>query len=61
MNRLCLIMCIVGAGNIVAATLQGTCFKIFAEQQARKFRIQYFDIVLHQEALKELEMPRGRG
>ncbi|CAL1142099.1 unnamed protein product [Cladocopium goreaui] len=58
MNRLCLIMCLVGVANIVAATLQGACFKIFAENQARKFRIEYFDIVLHQDVswfdLKEI-------
>lgn len=58
MTRLCTIMSLVGVANIFAATLQGACFKIFAENQARKFRIQYFDIVLHQDVswfdLKEI-------
>eukprot|EP00434_Breviolum_minutum_P006015 symbB.v1.2.005301.t1/scaffold283.1/size308953/2 len=49
MEELCLIMALVGVGNIVAASLQGACFKIFSELQARKFRIEYFDIVLHQD------------
>mmetsp|Transcript_7146 Transcript_7146/g.12329 ORF Transcript_7146/g.12329 Transcript_7146/m.12329 type:complete len:182 (+) Transcript_7146:59-604(+) len=38
MNRLCVIMCLVGVANIVAATLQGACFKIFAEKQTGGFR-----------------------
>ena len=49
MEELCLIMALVGVGNIVAASLQGACFKIFSELQTLKFRIQYFDIVLHQD------------
>ena len=33
MERLCLIMALVGCANIVAATLQGACFKTFSERQ----------------------------
>ena len=33
MERLCLIMALVGWANIVAATLQGACFKTFSERQ----------------------------
>lgn len=58
MERLCLIMALVGCANIVAATLQGACFKTFSERQAKKFRIEYFDLVLHQDVgwfdLKEI-------
>ena len=58
MERLCIIMALMGVGNIVAATLQGWMFKVFSEKQTRKFRIQYFDLVLHQDVgwfdLKEL-------
>lgn len=49
MEELCLIMALVGVANIVASSLQGACFKIFSELQATKFRILYFDIVLHQD------------
>eukprot|EP00435_Cladocopium_sp_Y103_P010499 s2734_g2.t1 len=49
MEELCLIMALVGVGNIVASSLQGACFKIFSELQATKFRILYFDIVIHQD------------
>ena len=51
MEELCLVMCLVGVGATFAATLQGACFKIFSELQAFKYRIQYFDIVLHQESI----------
>ena len=33
-EELCLIMALVGVGNIVAASLQGACFKIFSELQS---------------------------
>ena len=37
MERLCLIMALVGVANIVAATLQGACFKTFSERQLGNF------------------------
>ncbi|CAJ1449438.1 unnamed protein product, partial [Effrenium voratum] len=49
MQRLCVTMCLVGVAATFAATLQGACFKIFSEMQTRKFRMVYFDIVLHQD------------
>ncbi|OLP94424.1 Multidrug resistance protein 1 [Symbiodinium microadriaticum] len=49
MEELCITMMLVGAGATLAATLQGCFFKIFAEKQAFKFRVLYFDSVLHQD------------
>ena len=49
MEDLCITMMLVGVGATIAAALQGACFKIFAEKQAFKFRILYFDVVLHQD------------
>jgi len=49
MERLCIIMCLIGVANTVAATLQGACFKIFSDTQTRKFRILYFKNVLFQD------------
>ena len=49
MEELCITMMLVGVGATVAAGLQGACFKIFAEKQAFKFRVLYFDSVLHQD------------
>eukprot|EP00439_Symbiodinium_sp_Y106_P019704 s1995_g2.t1 len=48
-ERLSLIMCAVGGGALVAATLQGACFKIFSDSQTMKFRIMYFQDILHQD------------
>ena len=48
-ERLCLMMCLVGGAAMIAATLQGGCFKIFCESQTTKFRIMYFQDVLHQD------------
>ena len=33
-ERLCIIMCLIGVANTVAATLQGACFKIFSDTQS---------------------------
>ncbi|CAJ1374272.1 unnamed protein product [Effrenium voratum] len=49
MGRLCITMCLIGVGCTVGASLQGSCFKIFSEMQTRKFRVLYFDYVLHQD------------
>ncbi|CAE7539788.1 ABCB1 [Symbiodinium natans] len=49
MEELCVTMMLVGVAATVAAGLQGACFKIFAEKQAFKFRVLYFDSVLHQD------------
>ena len=49
MEELCITMMLVGVGATFAAFLQGACFKIFAEKQAFKFRVLYFDSVLHQD------------
>ena len=49
MAELCITMMLVGVGATIAAGLQGACFKIFAEKQAFKFRVLYFDSVLHQD------------
>jgi len=49
MEELCVTMMLVGVAATVAAALQGACFKIFAEKQAFKFRVLYFDVVLHQD------------
>jgi len=49
MEDLCVTMALVGVAATVAAGLQGACFKIFAEKQAFKFRVLYFDVVLHQD------------
>ncbi|OLQ10644.1 Multidrug resistance protein 1 [Symbiodinium microadriaticum] len=48
-ERLSLTMCAVGGGALVAATLQGACFKIFSDSQTMKFRIMYFQDILHQD------------
>ena len=48
-ERLCLIMCAVGAVGTIAAMLQGASFKIFADSQTAKYRIMYFEDVLHQD------------
>ena len=42
-------MMLVGVAATIAAFLQGAAFKIFAEKQAFKFRVLYFDSVLHQD------------
>ena len=49
MEELCITMMLVGVGATFAAFLQGACFKIFAEKQAFKYRVLYFDTVLHQD------------
>jgi len=49
MEELCVTMMLVGVGATFAAFLQGAAFKIFAEKQAFKFRVLYFDSVLHQD------------
>ncbi|CAE7217756.1 ABCB1 [Symbiodinium natans] len=49
MQELSITMCLVGLGSFVGASLQGSCFKIFAERQALKYRSLYFDAVLHQD------------
>ncbi|CAE7260922.1 ABCB1, partial [Symbiodinium pilosum] len=49
MEELCVTMCLVGLGSFIGASLQGSCFKIFAERQALKYRSLYFDAVLHQD------------
>jgi len=49
MEELCITMMLVGVAATIAAFLQGAAFKIFAEKQAFKFRVLYFDSVLHQD------------
>ena len=49
MEELCITMMLVGAAATLAAGLQGCCFKVFAEKQAFKLRVLYFDSVLHQD------------
>lgn len=49
MERLCIIMCLIGVANTVAATLQGACFKIFSDMQTKKYRVLYFKSVLFQD------------
>ncbi|CAE7262744.1 ABCB5, partial [Symbiodinium sp. KB8] len=49
MEELCITMMLVGVGATFAAFLQGAAFKIFSEKQAFKFRVLYFDSVLHQD------------
>eukprot|EP00439_Symbiodinium_sp_Y106_P024056 s2066_g2.t3 len=49
MEELCVTMLLLGLGSFVGASLQGSCFKIFAERQALKYRTLYFDAVLHQD------------
>ncbi|CAK9090245.1 ATP-dependent translocase ABCB1 (ATP-binding cassette sub-family B member 1) (Multidrug resistance protein 1) (P-glycoprotein 1) (Phospholipid transporter ABCB1) (CD antigen CD243) [Durusdinium trenchii] len=48
-ERLCLLMCAVGGGALVAATLQGASFKILSDSQTMKYRVMYFQDVLHQD------------
>lgn len=46
MGTLCGKMALIGVGAIVSATLQGFCFKTFAEFQVRKMRVLYFEALL---------------
>ncbi|CAJ1336106.1 unnamed protein product [Effrenium voratum] len=48
-ERLCLLMCAVGGGALVAATLQGASFKVLSDSQTTKYRVMYFQDVLHQD------------
>ena len=53
-------MMLVGVGATFAAFLQGAAFKIFSEKQAFKFRVLYFDSVLHQDWF-DVGLPESKG
>lgn len=48
-SDLCLKMTVVGIVVTIGASFQGAMFKIFSEKQSMKWRMKYFDVVLHRD------------
>jgi len=49
MSSLCVTMAIIGVGTTAAASIQGACFKVLADRLSIRWRVLYFDSIIHQD------------
>eukprot|EP00930_Biecheleria_cincta_P042445 TRINITY_DN29208_c0_g1_i1.p1 TRINITY_DN29208_c0_g1~~TRINITY_DN29208_c0_g1_i1.p1 ORF type:complete len:1315 (-),score=229.41 TRINITY_DN29208_c0_g1_i1:121-3717(-) len=49
MKDLCLTMALIGVGTVVCASIQGACFKLLSDRLSSRWRMLYFDTIVHQD------------
>lgn len=49
MSGLCVTMALIGVGTCAAAGIEGACFKILADRLSTRWRVLYFDTIIHQD------------